>query len=272
MILNLELIQPLLNNMNLTTKDLADLQKQAEPFILKAGEQIKNAWYNIKEIRYKDKRDLATNVDINVEEYLREKLSRILPEAGFYVEEGINESKKTYNWTIDPIDGTKYYAGLFPIFVTQVALLKNNKSVIGLIYNPISNQLFSASKDNGTYFNCKKVVLDSKITIEKSIVEVDFGGKDNEINKKVTLLNKLIKSFYRVRMFGGTIVSYIITGAIDAYILLNKNNKLVDIAPNIIILNEAGVKTDFISIGGYKEIFVAANELLYENILKLFHN
>lgn len=252
--------------MNLSEKDLLELVQKITPFIIKAGKIIKDSWYSIKSFNFKDKRDLATDVDIQVENYLKENLSVLLPEAGFYVEESKSELRINYNWSIDPIDGTKYYAGLFPIFVTQIALLKGSEPLLGLIYNPVSNQLFTASKNNGTYFNYHKVIPHAKTHPEEAIVEYDFGGNDDEIDSKIKIFNKLVKCFYRVRIFGGTIVSYMITGAIDAYILVNKKNKLVDRAPNKIILQEAGFVSRNISIPQYKDILVITNQKLFESI------
>ncbi len=255
--------------MTLSKKDLQDLQRLVEPIILSAGVKILNSWNSIQSVTYKDKRDVVTNVDIEVENYIRSKLEELLPEAGFFVEEGKSNKMKKYNWAIDPIDGTKYYASLLPFFVTQVALLEKDEPILGLVLNPVTNQLFSASRGNGTLFNGVKTVAKARSSMEQSMIDLDFGGPDDEINTKTNIFNALAQKFFRVRIFGGTVVSYMITGAIDAYIVLNKKNKLVDLAPNKIILTEAGLRADYIHVPDYKHIFCSASKSLFEMIKRL---
>lgn len=255
--------------MTLATKDLVSLQKFIEPVLFTAGLKVMTSWSKIQSVTYKDKRDITTNVDVEVENFLRNALAKILPEAGFYVEEGKNNLKSKYNWAIDPIDGTKYYAHLLPFFVTQIALLEYNEPILGLILNPVTNQLFSASKGNGASFNGVKMTAKTRSSIEESMIDLDFGGPDDEIENKIKIFNVLAQKFFRVRIFGGTVVSYMITGAIDAYIVLNKKNKLVDFAPNKIILSEAGLITDYINIPHYRPIFCSANKELFSKIKEL---
>jgi len=255
--------------MDLSTKELKELQQIIEPIILTAGIRILSSWTKIQSIRYKDKRDVVTNVDIEVENYIRSELTKIFPDAGFYVEEGITDTKAKYNWAIDPIDGTKYYAHLLPFFVTQIALLENNVPILGIVLNPVTNQLFSASRGNGTVFNGQVMLSKARSRIEESVIDLDFGGPDEEIDQKTRLFNKLAKHFYRVRIFGGTMVSYIVTGAIDAYLVPNRANKIVDIAPNIIILKEAGLTVDSIDVPHYRPLLCAANKELFNQVKKL---
>jgi myo-inositol-1(or 4)-monophosphatase len=255
--------------MNLSKKDLQNLQKLVEPIILSAGVKILNSWNTIQSITYKDKRDIVTNVDIEVENFMRDKLSKLFPEAGFFVEEGKSSQKKKYNWAIDPIDGTKYYASLLPFFVTQIALLEDKNPILGLILNPVTNQLFSASKANGTTFNGQKIIAKSRASMDSSMIDLDFGGPDDEIETKIKIFDILAQNCFRVRIFGGTAISYMITGAIDGYIVLNKKNKLVDLAPNQIILSEAGLKADYINIPDYKAVFCSANTTLFGKIREL---
>jgi len=252
--------------MNLSSAELLDLENKLNSVITFAGEYIKDSWNKISDVVYKDARDVVTNVDISTEELLRKHLSNLLPEAGFIVEEGITQKKAEYNWAIDPIDGTKNFANHLPLFVTQVALMKGDNPVLGIIYNPLSNQLFSASLGNGTRLNGKNVMYTKRNNISSSIIDIDFGGSDDEIDHKLKITYSLAKKCYRIRIYGGIVACYLITGAIDVYIILNKKNKLVDLAPNMIILKEAGVMVDFVDVPHYKKVLVCAGQTLFEEI------
>lgn len=257
--------------MILKKEDLTSLQIEVEQIVVLAGQKIKASWNKKHEVTLKDLRDVVTNVDIKTENFLRKALKSILPEAGFIVEEGKTDRQSLYNWAIDPIDGTKYFSSNFPLFVTQVALLENDVPVLGVIYNPVSTQLFSASKGNGTKLDGVIVKPKLRSSPENSILDLDFGGFDDEIEVKNAIFAKLSRNFFRVRIFGGVVCSYMVTGALDAYIVLNKKNKIVDLAPNMIILQEAGIKTDFLAVSGYKPVLVASSFPLFEKIAAILN-
>lgn len=246
----------------LDKNELRELEIKTEPILRAAGKTILDSWHQIHSTKLKDKRDLVTNVDIEVEEKIRTALTRLLPEAGFIVEEGKTEFKKEYNWVIDPIDGTKNYVNFLPIFVTQIALHRNGVPVLGQIYNPVSNQFFSASLENGTYFNNNLVKHLPQREAEEAIIDLDFGGIDEIIDWKTKVFSTLAKNFFRVRVFGGVVTCYMVTGAIDGYISIDRKVKIVDIAPNLIILSEAGIATEELNLYNKKIIICAHKKLL----------
>src|SRR3990167_5437018 len=126
--------------MDYTAADLKELEKTLEPIVKQEGEFIRRSWDSIASVSFKDKRDVVTNIDIEVENRLKEKLRKLVPEAGFIVEEGVSEKKEVYNWIIDPVDGTKNYVHQFPLFDTKIALKKGDEPILGQIHFPASSQ------------------------------------------------------------------------------------------------------------------------------------
>lgn len=250
--------------MNFTSSDLKDLQDETVPIVRTAGEYILKYWNKINNISYKDKRDVATNVDVEVEEMMREKLKKIFPEAGFIVEEGKTEKELVYNWCIDPIDGTKNYANRLPMFSTQIALVKKNDSVLGHVFNPCSNQFFSASLGNGSFLNNQKVIAYVRSDPRECILDIDVRGFDNDTLWKLKIFSKLARKFYRVRLAGGFMMVYIIIGGIDGFLTLDRGVKLVDLLPGEIIIKEAGLKAEFVKLENNRKIFIAANQSLFQ--------
>lgn len=252
----------------LTQSDLEQLEKEAIIIIKEAGKFIYQSWEKFDLIKtvLKDKRDVVTNIDIEAEDMIREKLARLLPEAGFIVEEG-QSSPKEYSWVIDPIDGTKYFASNTPLFVTQLAIVKKLEPILGVIYNPLSRQLFSASLGNGAQLNNQRLQEKTRTDPKSAILDWDGGGDFNQHPWKISLYNTLLKSFYRVRTFGGVYSVYVTTGAFDAYVFLEQI-KVVDVKPNIIIMKEAGLKVQTFQFNNHT-VTICSNQKLIDYVGEL---
>lgn len=252
--------------MKLNRNKLLNIQKEAEIYILEAGKTILDLWNSNYITVNKDNRDITTNVDIKVENFLRTKLKNIFPEAGFIVEEGISDNAREYIWAIDPIDGTKQYNAQLPMFLTQIALLYRNEPILGIVYNPISQQLFSASQENGTYLNKKQIQAKTRTILKDSIIDLDLLGFNDNVESKISLLNLIFKSCYRVRATSGFMRSYIVTGAIDASIRINTKLKkqITDISSNLIIAKEAGLVNHYVNFENISLIITAHPKLVHE--------
>lgn len=255
--------------MQLNSQELRQIELQSHSIVKNAGKQIMASWMNVKTIDYKDLRDIASNVDREVEEAVRLELKKLLPDAGFLVEEGLDERKSEYNWTIDPIDGTKHYVAGMPMFSSQFALTYRDEPVLGCVYNPFSDQLFSASLGNGTTLNGKNIKLDFRNDPQSMIIDVDLGKMDEQETWKAEKLQKIATSFFRMRIFGGVFSIYTLTGALDGVVVLNQKTKFVDQAPRIILNREAGYKVDYITLPENIQILVTASPAMFDFIAKL---
>lgn len=252
--------------MILNHKEHVELLDHCQKIVKQQGKYILKSWNKIGQTSYKNVRDIVTNIDVEVEKKLRKDLRRLLPEAGFIVEEGKTERKKTYNWVIDPIDGTKNYASQMPMFVSQIALVENDQPILGIVYNPVSDQLFSAAKNQGTYLNNKKCLIKKTISLNSAIIDVDLGGSSQFDDWRLSVLSKLIEKYYRVRIFGGIFTAYLVTGAIDGYIVLDNRIKQVDYLPNIIIAQEAGYKIAYVGSSINQKFLIISHPSIFQKI------
>lgn len=253
--------------------DLQSIASEVKPLVLQAGDLILDAWNNNSfETTSKDERDVVTDTDVEVEKFLKKYLYNVLPQAGFILEEGKSDMLGEFNWAIDPIDGTKFFASKTPLFFTQVALLRNNEPVLGFVYEPISKQLFSAVQGKGAYLNDERIIAPkTPIQLNSSIVEFDTGmlaGKEN--HWKYSLIEKVCNVIYRPRFSSGYLTIYLATGAIDASINTELKNplsikNLVDISPHTIILEEAGFASKYIDFQG-KSILLRAQKGLINQL------
>lgn len=243
------------------------------PVIKQAGEMVMESWDKIEISKQKDIRDIATKADVEIENFLKEKILGKWPDHGFWGEEGERVNVKSpYQWLADPIDQTKLYAKQAPIFYVQIALYFESQSVLGL-YNPVSRQLFSAFRGNGAFLNNKLILPKLSVSFDRAIIDVDFSGfRDKERKEREWMLeklNKIIEKSYRVRMSGGALSIYLVTGAFDAHIRLEDKTKLQDSAPRIIIMQEAGYKTEWVENPFGKRVLIVAQEPLLSEIKKI---
>jgi fructose-1,6-bisphosphatase/inositol monophosphatase family enzyme len=170
---------------------------------------------------------------------LTRELKAIFPQAEIYGEENGGEIGSEYTWLIDPIDGTKHFAHKMPSFFVQVSLLSNRDPIIGIIYDPVSRQLFSASLGNGSFLNGEKLINKSTVHLSNAVIDVDLGGKE-DIDWKLEALKNLVKESYRVRVSAGRFAPYLLTGGISAFVVLNPTTKSFDQLPRVILAREAG--------------------------------
>ncbi len=258
-----------------TKKFLNETMNYLFPIIKQAGKMALDSWKKVKIAKYKDNRDIVTKTDIEIEKFLKNKILSKWPNHGFWGEETerINSSSP-FQWLIDPIDGTKYYAKSAPFFYVHIALLFKDEPILGLIYNPISRQLFSAQKNNKAYLNNKLITSKSPVPFNKAIIDIDFGGlTDKSMKEKKWMIDKLYKIMeksYRVRISGGSLSAYLVTGAIDAYVDF-ADSKPQDLAARLIIMQEAGCKIKWMKNSFQKKILIVSREPIFSELKKIIN-
>jgi len=227
--------------------NLDGLVLKSKEIITQAGSMIEDAWHSKIVAHAKDGGDIVTDIDVKIEAFIREKLSILTPDFGYIVEEGISDSTHEYNWSIDPIDGTKYFANKVPMFYTQISLLKKSIPIISLTYQPISHQLFYARKEHGAYLNGTRLTVPKQsLPLEHTIIDIDSGDMRDDMHTwKNSVVSSISSSCYRLRMTGGYLGPTLVTGGVHAYVNIDLNNppsikNIVDLAPHQLLIEEAG--------------------------------
>lgn len=196
-------------------------------------------WEDVVAVQKGDEGDVVTDVDKLVEDDIKSRLDGLVSGASMVGEESGGEMGGLF-WVIDPIDGTKNYAHKMPGFLTQVALILENEALIGVVYDPVSRHLFSASKGNGTTLNGVSIKYQSRAeSLSKAVLDIDFGGTEDWEWKSRVFAN-LTKQTYRVRVSGGRFTPYLLTGGINAVLVVNPTTKMWDQLPRVILMQEAG--------------------------------
>ena len=205
--------------------------------------------------------DFVTNSDKKVEKIIIEELTKSRKKFSILSEEigEINNSDKNNVWIIDPINGTTNFLHGIPHFAISIALKSNNEIICGLIFDPIKNEMFYAEKDNGAYFNNKRIRVSKKRNINECLFAT--GGKEEFVSNLTT----------RKSGSASLDMAYVGMGRYDGY--FQKNLNIWDIAAGIIIVKEAGGKINdinYLSSEGIK-VLVGSNAI-YEKMLEKLDN
>ena len=215
------------------------------------------------QVSKKGPKDFVTKTDKRVEKILIEELSKSKKNYSFITEETgkiINKNKDIF-WIIDPIDGTTNFLHGVPHFAISVALQKDNEIIIGLIFDPIKNEIFYAEKNNGSFVNNNRVRVSKKTNIDECLFASDNDGIKS-IYPKLNLRNTGCAALD---------LAYVGCGRFDGY-FHNKIN-LWDIAAGKIIIEEAGGKVNNIKHFNINKIDIrAGNPNIYEKMMKKLVN
>ncbi|MFH1643436.1 MAG: inositol monophosphatase [Patescibacteria group bacterium] len=252
-----------------------------------AGVLLMKGFDRVKVVEFKDRQDICTNLDLESEKIIIDKIKDNFPDHNISSEEaGEDNNNSDFNWVIDPIDGTKHYLRGLPLFCISIALVKEKEIIFGLVFNPATNEMFYATKGQGAFLNDKKIYVSDKEELADSFVFAElptYKLLDEELKENIDKLEKLFKKSYRVRAFGSGALSlcYLAMGAAEAYIVFGNRTKLCDLAAGIVIVQEAGGKIINLGEGDLinqnssatKEInIVASNNKVHEDILNLLKN
>jgi len=186
---------------------------------------------------------LCTEADIAAQQALLPKLQKIYP--GTVVSEEMSEKQQTEQWIageaglwcIDPIDGTTNFVNGLPYFAISVALMRHNRSVLGVVYDPVADEMFHAEKGKGAYLNDKKLpIKEYTPTLGDAIANVDL----KRLNRKLATAISTMPPYSSQRNYGACALEWCFTAAGRFDLYLHGGQKLWDYAAGCLILEEAG--------------------------------
>jgi len=192
--------------------------------------------------------DFVSSADKRTEKTLIEELQKAHPDYGIITEETgiINKSNIKNRWIIDPIDGTMNFLNGIPQFAISIAYEKDNEIICGVIFNPITNEMFCAEKGNGAYLNNSRIRVSNKKKLKDALLVT--GGPKGASKIKNKIYSEYINvsnNVSNVRKFGSAALdmAYVACGRFDGY--WQRELNYWDIAAGVIILREAGGFIDF---------------------------
>jgi myo-inositol-1(or 4)-monophosphatase len=232
-----------------------------------------------EDVRRKQLADFVTRVDNESELSIINTIKGSYPDHFILAEESVKDSRaETYRWIIDPLDGTTNYIHRFPVFSVSIALQFRHEIMLGVTYDPVRNELFTAEKGKGFFANQLKIHMASSTNLGDSLIATGFPfRKKNLIDPYLKLFKNIFMKVSDLRRAGSAALdlAYLASGRCDGFFEIGLSPW--DIAAGEIMIKEAGgIITDF--NGGHEHLLTgnvvagvpSVHDLLLQEIKKVF--
>lgn len=193
----------------------------------------------------KDRLDYASEVDSQAEEAIVKELRRSFPDYAVLGEEGgaqkAGRGGGRFTWVIDPLDGTSNYLRGFPHYCVSIALVENGEPTHGVIFDPLRNELFTASRGGGALLNDRKIRVAERKDLAGSVIVTGFPPRERvRIDAQLGCVRELLRDAEDVRRTGSAALdlAYVAAGRVDGY--FEAGVMPWDIAAGVLMVREAG--------------------------------
>lgn len=229
-------------------------------------------------IRVKGRADYATQVDDSVQRYLFEEFHKLYPEIGFLGEENYSgENVSGAMWIVDPVDGTTNLIHDYRQSAVSVALAVDGRVVLGIIYNPYTDELYHAKAGQGAYKNGEKISVSAVSDMEHSLISIGTSPYYHEYaEQNFEIFKRIFLQCEDIRRSGSAALDLarVAEGNCEAY--FERNLKIWDYAAGMLLVTEAGgMVRDYegMPIGTDRTVndIVADNSKLGETLLKILN-
>ncbi len=251
---------------------MAAARKAARPLIRDFGE-LENL-----QISQKSPGDFVTHADKRTEQILIDELTKARPGYGFLGEEGggIEGKDKSHRFIIDPIDGTSNFLHGIPHFAISIALEREGQLVSGLVFNPVTDEMFTAEKGSGAFLNDKRLRVAARREMSPCLFAtgLPFAGRGGQA-RALAEAGAIMAATSGIRRFGSAALDLAWTAAGRVDGCWEHGINIWDTAAGIVLVREAGgIVSDFHgrTDGLQGDEIVCANEHLHPQLLKALKN
>lgn len=238
-----------------------------------AGEVLLEGLVRGGEVRYKGEVDLVTETDEEAERLLKERLLGAFPGYGMLAEEsGQTAGEGEKRWIVDPLDGTVNFVHGLPVFAVSVALQRGQEVVLGVVYDPVRDEMFAARRGEGATLNGEPISPSQTGELIRALIATGFPYDRTKMPEALELFGRFAVRTRGMRRLGSTAIDlcYVACGRLDGY--YERGIWAWDVAAASLILEEAGGRvTDY--RGGPLDIegreIVASNGPLHPAMLEI---
>jgi myo-inositol-1(or 4)-monophosphatase len=208
-----------------------------------AGAVLREEVQRPPDIAYKGDFDLVTQADRRSEALIVSRLQTLFPEHAVAAEEGSGrETGSEYRWHVDPLDGTTNFAHGYPCFCVSMALAKGGDLLLGVVYNPIFEEMFWAARGEGAHFNGKRMQCSKIGELRKSLLCTGFPNTKRHTLPNIHYYWDFTLHSHGVRRDGSAALdlAYVAAGRFDGF--WEFGLKPWDTAAGVVLVEEAGGK------------------------------
>ena len=205
------------------------------------GRILTDRWLTDKEVSYKGRADIVTDVDLAAEKAILDLLRDEYPDFGILSEESEPiRADSPYTWVVDPLDGTRNYANGVPHFCTVVGLARGDGVVLGVTYDPVAQELFTAESGKGAYLNGAPLSVTQSQEMSESLLSFDLGYVDEKAGLALDMIRGLWPGIQSMRLMGSAALgmAYAAAGRVDLY--FHHSLSPWDMVAGLVLVQEAG--------------------------------
>lgn len=239
----------------------------------KAGEVLRQYWGNLGQIRSKTTSwDLVTEADSEAERVILEVIKGSFPDHTVVAEEsGLSAKRKgDFLWAVDPLDGTTNYTHQYPMVATSIGLLFRGVPIVGVVFNPILNELFQGARGLGATFNGAPLRVSRTATLEKSLLASGFAYDRRDTSAtNYSEFCRMTHVTQGVRRGGAAAIdlAYVAAGRLDGF--WERGLQIWDMAAGVVLVEEAGgLVSDYTSepLDLQSGRILATNHLIHQSL------
>ncbi len=231
--------------------------------------------YRLDQLRYdaKGTRDFVTEIDIVAEREIVEIIHEAYPNHAILAEEKYSAPGLDCEWIIDPLDGTTNYIHGIPQFCVSIAVRRGKALQHAVVYNPILEELFTASRGSGAHLNDRRIRSSATRNMEEALIGTGFPFREmDNIDLWIDVFRELSKKTSGIRRPGSAALdlAYVACGRYDGF--WETGLKPWDIAAGALLIQESGgLVSDFLGNQDFLEsgMVVAGNSVLYDELVKI---
>jgi len=257
-------------------EDLKKLLDTAKATAIAAGHVLRDLVGCVHEIRYKGEVNLVTEADIAAERVILDAIRTAYPDQAILSEEGGEGAPPTDNdmlWVVDPLDGTTNFAHGYPVFCVSIALLIKGRPSIGVIYDPMRDELFEAALGLGARMNGRPMHVSKCPELHKALVSTGFVyDRGDALDAPLRRFARMQKASEGLRRDGSAAMNMAHTacGRFDAFFELHLNPW--DVAAGFVLVEEAGgciTQSNGQSVSVFDRDVVATNGCIHDEVLSV---
>lgn len=249
----------------------------------KSAGQILRDMLETATVHEKAPKDFVTDADLAAQVEIEKRITTEFPSHVFLGEESMipkeqwqTLSQNDYCWLVDPLDGTTNYLHRFPNFAVSIALVQRHECLLGVVFDPMANELFTATRGGGAYMNGREIHSSGIDRLCDAMVAVSFPPEIHRESPEIQQFVEVLIQSQSVRRLGSAALNlcYVANGRLDAYWA----NKLKpwDVAGGAIIAKEAGATLTGLEQNKFTPwqggVLAASTQVLCEDLLQCLQN
>jgi len=237
-----------------------------------AGQILLDRFDQVKEVSFKGRGNIVTDVDVAVEREMLAYLGREFPDVRLMGEESAEgQADDGLVWIVDPLDGTRNYASGIPFYSVVAGLARDGEVLAGVNYDPSRDEMFEAVRGGGAFLNGDAIRVSEKTAIVDCVLGSDMSYNEIGGRNGLEVLQKIWPEMQTVRIMGSAAlgISYAAAGRADLY--FHHRLEPWDQVAGLLLVEEAGgVVTDRLGLpaGLYSDGLIASNSTLHREFMQ----